>query len=101
MSRPQAGPRGTTSEGVAGRDQLACVAAILSLEFADRLDAATIERVAAEEVAAFDEARVGDFIPILAMRRGRLRLWELAHRRGDVLGDLKEGEGESRLVARV
>jgi hypothetical protein len=50
----------------------------LSPEFADRLDAMSIERVAAEEVAAFAEASVRDSIPILAIRRARLRLWEWA-----------------------
>jgi hypothetical protein len=43
-----------------------------------------IERVAAEEVAAFGEARVGDFSPILAMRRARLRLREWAYLVGSV-----------------
>jgi hypothetical protein len=50
----------------------------LCLEFANSLDTAIIERVAAEELAAFDDARVRDFIPILAIRGARLRLWEWA-----------------------
>jgi len=61
-------------QGAGSRDQLSWVSTALSQEFADRLDAVTIERVAAEELAAFDEARVRDFIPILARRRGRRRL---------------------------
>ena len=61
-------------QGAGSRDQLSWVCTALYREFGNRLDAVTIERVAAEEVAAFDEARVRDFIPILAMRRGRRRL---------------------------
>jgi len=53
---------------------LSWVCTALSQEFGNRLDAVTIERIAAEEVAAFDEARVRDFVPILARRRGRRRL---------------------------
>jgi hypothetical protein len=60
-----------------GRDHPSRVAAALNQEFEDRFDAGTIERVAAEESAVFDEARVRDFIPILAIRRARLRLWDL------------------------
>jgi hypothetical protein len=75
------------------------VSAALSREFADRLDPVIIERVAAEEVAAFDKARVRDFIPILAMRRAPRRLWEWAHR-GDEVGDRKEVGGiQDRLHA--
>jgi hypothetical protein len=51
-----------------------------------------IERVAAEEVAAFDEARVRDFIPILAVRHGRLRLWEWARRQAESMRWRPEGE---------
>jgi hypothetical protein len=65
-------------QGVGGRDHLSWVCSALSPEFADRLDAMSIERVAAEEVAAFAEASVRDSIPILAIRRARLRLWEWA-----------------------
>ena len=77
-------------QGSGGRDHLSWVRSALSREFADRLDPATIERVAADEVAAFDEARIRDFIPILALRRGRLRLREWIHGRGDGSGDLEE-----------
>jgi hypothetical protein len=80
-------------QGAGRRDHLSWVCATLVQQFADRLDAVLIERIAAEEVAAFNDAPVRDFIPILAMRRGRLRLWKL--------GDLREVEEESRPVARV
>ena len=71
-------------KGVGSRDHRAWVCTALSHEFAGRLDPAVIERVASEEVAAFEEARVGDFVPILAMRRGRLRLREWEHLVGSV-----------------
>jgi hypothetical protein len=77
------------------------VRAALSGEFADRVDVVTIERVAAEEVAAFNEARVGDFIAVLAIRRGRIRLREWEHPRGDGSGDLREVEGELGSAARL
>jgi hypothetical protein len=77
------------------------VCAALAREFADRLDVEVIERIAAEEVAALEGARVEDFIPVLAMRRGRLRLRDGAPPDGGDLGDLEEVEGESRLVAGV
>jgi hypothetical protein len=71
-------------QGGGKRDHLSRVCAVLSQEFAGRLDPEVIERVASDEVAAFEEARVGDFVPILAMRRGRLRLREWAHLVGSV-----------------
>ena len=80
--------------GVEPREQLSWVSAILSREFADRLDDAIIERVAAEEVAAFDDARVRDFVPILAMRRGRLRLREWTHRRAGSMQPAEDRESD-------
>jgi Protein-tyrosine-phosphatase-like, N-terminal domain len=56
------------------RSHLSRVCAALSEEFAERLDAATIERVAADELAAYDGARIREFIPIMATRRARARL---------------------------
>jgi hypothetical protein len=68
-------------QGSASRDPVSWVRGVLSREFADRLDAETIGRVAAEEVEALNGSRIRDFIPILAMRRARLRLREWAHGR--------------------
>jgi hypothetical protein len=61
----------------AGPDHQTRVCAVLSQEFGDRLEARIIERVAAEEVAAFDGARIQHFVPILATRLGRRRLSRL------------------------
>jgi hypothetical protein len=58
MPRRSAGLTPTTPQGVGSRDHLSAVAAALSEDFADRLDAVSIERVATEELAAFAEARV-------------------------------------------
>ena len=46
----------------------------LSEEFGDRIDSGTIRRVATEEVALFDGAKVRDFIPMIAWRLARARL---------------------------
>ena len=48
----------------------------LSEEFGDRIDSGTIRRVASEEVAVFDGAKVRDFIPVIAWRLARARLKE-------------------------
>jgi hypothetical protein len=66
-------PAGRPAETV--REHVSRVFAALSQEFGTRLDAVTIERIASEEVAAFDEARIRDFVPLLAIRQARLRLW--------------------------
>ena len=66
-------------QGFAQRDPLSVVFAGLSEEFSELFDRTIIERVAAEEVATFEGARVREFIPILALRRGRARLRMLAH----------------------
>jgi hypothetical protein len=78
MANQSIGQTRTIPQGVGSRDHLSLVSAALSQEFAERLDVAIIQRVAAEELAAFDDARVRDFIPILAIQRARLRLWEWA-----------------------
>jgi hypothetical protein len=57
-----------------GRDHLTRVTAALCQEFGTSLDAVSIERVAAEEVALFDEARIRESVPLLAIRQARLRL---------------------------
>jgi hypothetical protein len=49
----------------------------LSEEFGDRIDSGTIRRVASEEVALFDGAKVRDFIPMIAWRLARARLKDL------------------------
>lgn len=54
----------------------------LSEEFGDRIDSGTIRRVASEEVALFDGAKVRDFIPMIAWRLARARLKE--HLEGQV-----------------
>ena len=78
--------------GEGRQDHVSWVSEALSREFADRLDGVTIERVAAEEIAAFDEARVRDFIPILAARRARRRLWAWALRQSSPVQGAHEGE---------
>ena len=45
----------------------------LGEEFAGQLPDATIRRLAKEEVAAFANAHVQDFVPVLAGRRARAR----------------------------
>jgi hypothetical protein len=62
------------------RDPLSAVRAGLSEEFANLVDLTIIERVASEEVAAFADARVRDFVAILAIGRGRARLRQSANR---------------------
>jgi hypothetical protein len=45
----------------------------LVVEFGDRLPDDTIETLALQEVAAFDDASVRDFVVLLAGRRARTR----------------------------
>jgi len=90
-----------TSEGVGGQEHLSRVRAVLSREFADRLDDVIIDRIVTEEVAALGGARVRAFIPVLAVRRGRLRLREEARRLDDGSVDLREVNGERKLAERL
>jgi hypothetical protein len=65
-------PAGRPAE--AARDHVSRVFAALSQEFGTRFDAVSIAQIASEEVAAFDEARIRDFVSLLAIRQARLRL---------------------------
>jgi hypothetical protein len=48
----------------------------LSAEFGDRIEADTLRRVASQEVALFEGAKVRTFVPMIAWRLARLRLLE-------------------------
>jgi Protein of unknown function (DUF3562) len=54
--------------------QLETAADTLSKEFADTLASEDVDRCFAEELQPFTEARVRQFVPILAERRTRSRL---------------------------
>jgi Protein of unknown function (DUF3562) len=54
--------------------QLESAASNLSQEFAGQLSQEDVDRLLAEELQPFSEARVRDFVPILAERRTRSRL---------------------------
>jgi Protein of unknown function (DUF3562) len=66
------------NEDVKLQKQLEVAADALSKEFADRLASEDVDRCFAEELAPFTEARVRQFVPILAERRTRSRLRALA-----------------------
>jgi hypothetical protein len=70
----QGGTAGAVPEIVERADHLSMVRAELSEEFGARFDQKIIRIVAAEEIATFADSPVRDFIPILALRRGRARL---------------------------
>jgi hypothetical protein len=57
--------------------QLESAAVNLSQEFAGRVPSEDVDRYLAEELQPFSEARVRDFVPILAERRTRSRLRSL------------------------
>jgi hypothetical protein len=59
------------------RKQLESAAVNLSQEFAGRVPSEDVDRYLAEELQPFSEARVRDFVPILAERRTRSRLRSL------------------------
>lgn len=59
------------------RKQLESAAVNLSQEFAGRVPSEDVDRYLAEELQPFREARVRDFVPILAERRTRSRLRSL------------------------
>jgi hypothetical protein len=59
------------------RRQLESAADNLTQEFAGRVPSEDVDRYLAEEVQPFSEARVRDFVPILAERRTRSRLRSL------------------------
>jgi hypothetical protein len=59
--------------------QLENAAVNLSKEFEGRLPPEDVNRYLAEEIAPFSDARVREFVPILAERRTRSRLRALAN----------------------
>jgi hypothetical protein len=64
---------GTVGVDIAERDPVDVVRMELAREFTGRLPDDTIELFAVEEVAAFADARVRDFVVVLASRRARAR----------------------------
>jgi hypothetical protein len=60
------------------RRQLESAAVNLSREFAGKLPSEDVDRCLAEELEPFTDARVREFVPILAERRTRSRLRALA-----------------------
>jgi Protein of unknown function (DUF3562) len=63
------------------RKQLERAAVSLSKEFAGKLPTEAVDRTLAEELQPFTDARVREFVPILAERRTRSRLRAIAERR--------------------
>jgi hypothetical protein len=63
-----------TDDQIKLQKQLESAAVNLSQEFAGRVPAEDVGRYLAEEFQPFSEARVRDFVPILAERRARSRL---------------------------
>jgi hypothetical protein len=66
------------NEDVKLQKQLEMAANALSKEFADTLPSEDVDRCFAEELEPFNDARVRQFVPILAERRTRSRLRALA-----------------------
>ncbi|MGZ5290463.1 MAG: three-helix bundle dimerization domain-containing protein [Actinomycetota bacterium] len=62
------------------RDPIQAVVNDLKGEFEESLSHETISALAAEEVRAFEDATVREFVPMLAWRRARRRAWLLAWR---------------------
>lgn len=60
------------------RRQIESAALNLSREFAGKLPSEDVDRCLAEELEPFTDARVREFVPILAERRTRSRLRALA-----------------------
>jgi hypothetical protein len=60
------------------RDPIRAVTHELLAEFDETLSQETISMLASEEVRAFEDAEVREFVPILAWRRARRRAWVLA-----------------------
>jgi hypothetical protein len=55
------------------RDPIATVEHDLAVEFGGRLPEATLHAMAEEAVSELSDARVRDFVPVLAWRRARSR----------------------------
>ena len=66
-----------TDDQIKLQKQLESAAVNLSQEFAGRVPSEDVDRYLAEELQPFSEARVRDFVPILAERRTRSRLRSL------------------------
>jgi Protein of unknown function (DUF3562) len=60
--------------------QLETAAVSLSQEFAGKVPSEDVDRYLSEELEPFSDARVRDFIPILAERRTRSRLRAITQR---------------------
>lgn len=60
--------------------QLETAAVSLSQEFAGTVSSEDVDRYLSEELEPFSDARVRDFVPILAERRTRSRLRDIAQR---------------------
>jgi hypothetical protein len=60
-------------QAVSERDPITVVERDLSVEFGDRIPGATLHAMAEEAVSELADARVPDFVPILAWRRARSR----------------------------
>jgi len=60
--------------------QLESAAVSLSQEFAGKVSSEEVDRYLSEELQPFSDARVRDFVPILAERRTRSRLRDIAQR---------------------
>jgi hypothetical protein len=63
-----------SENGIQRPDHTTLVIERLLTEFGNWVEAATIRRVATEAIEPFREARVRDFVPILAWRKARARL---------------------------
>ena len=61
--------------------QLQSAAVSLSQEFAGQVSSEDVDRCLSEELQPFNDARVRDFVPILAERRTRSRLRAIARPR--------------------
>jgi Protein of unknown function (DUF3562) len=60
--------------------QLRTAAVSLSQEFAGQVPSEDVDRFLSEELEPFSDARVRDFVPILAERRTRSRLRAITER---------------------
>jgi uncharacterized membrane protein YcjF (UPF0283 family) len=70
--------RKATQMEMSARDPVQVVTHDLQAEFDDTLSHETIAMLASEEVQAFEDAEVREFVSILAWRRARRRAWVLA-----------------------
>lgn len=61
------------ADGILERDPIESVEHDLSAEFGDRLTPDTIHTMAEEAVSELSDARVHEFVPVLAWRRARSR----------------------------